>query len=51
MRAFEFKWNKKNTIAPRAFRHAYPHTPFTTVGVENGYMFVTLAPDDKLYKT
>lgn len=41
MHAFEFKWNKKNTIAPRAFRNAYPHTPFTTVGVENGYMFVT----------
>lgn len=42
--AFEFKWNPKKVRkqAPKAFRDAYPNTPFNSVTPENYEKFVGL---------
>jgi hypothetical protein len=42
--AFEFKWNTKKAkkAAPKAFRDAYPETPFETITPDNYQAFIGL---------
>lgn len=41
LKAFEFKWGKAETRAPKAFSGHYPNASFETVNQKNAYAFLT----------